>query len=50
MNETAGTSDPSALHSEHEFMKLLLGVEEDAQALGTIQDAVTHGILQATCV
>jgi hypothetical protein len=31
-------------------MKLLLGVEEDAQALGTIQDAVTHGILQATCV
>ncbi|KAF8136825.1 hypothetical protein K438DRAFT_750317 [Mycena galopus ATCC 62051] len=41
MNETADTSEPET-RSEHEFVKLLLGVEDDVQALGTIQDAVTQ--------
>jgi hypothetical protein len=44
MNETAGASDPK-IQSEHEFVMLLLGVEDNMQALGTIQDAVTHGLL-----
>ncbi|KAK6987670.1 hypothetical protein R3P38DRAFT_2574673 [Favolaschia claudopus] len=36
--------DSNAL-SEHRFLKLLLGVDDNVKALGTIQDAAAHGSL-----
>jgi hypothetical protein len=42
--ETADATDP-ALKLEHKFMELLLGLDEDVEALGTIQDAALHGII-----
>ncbi|KAJ6585872.1 hypothetical protein B0H19DRAFT_1250627 [Mycena capillaripes] len=39
--ETADATDP-ALKLEHNFMELLLGLDEDVEALGTIQDAALH--------
>ncbi|KAJ7105223.1 hypothetical protein C8R44DRAFT_745939 [Mycena epipterygia] len=39
--ETADATD-SALKLEHKFMELLLGLDEDVEALGMIQDAVLH--------
>jgi hypothetical protein len=49
LDETSGENLPIELRMEHQFVQLLLGSGEDREALGTIQDAATHGMTHIPC-
>lgn len=46
LDETLGTDLPITLQLKHKFIQLLLGVGQNKEALGTIQDAAAHGELE----
>jgi hypothetical protein len=43
LDDTSGPGVPAALQLEHKFIKLLLGADQNKEALGTIQDAAAYG-------
>lgn len=43
LDETSGPDQPTELQMEHKFIRILLGVDRNQQALGTIQDAAAYG-------